>query len=131
MVLSGRGSAANKKSANNPDPVSEASLSQNPRSVPVPTRLIRLYFSFPKKQPTPSPLFVPVPEKVWNLSDSEDCDKDAAAAAVRYDLDRTNEEDSWWNQKSLTTLDLSSNTLTSISENVKNLGDLTVLNVSI
>ncbi|KAL1386798.1 hypothetical protein pipiens_012802 [Culex pipiens pipiens] len=70
-----------------------------------------------------------VPEKVWNLSDSEDCDKDAAAAAVRYDLDRTNEEDSWWNQKSLTTLDLSSNTLTSISENVKNLGDLTVLNL--
>lgn len=67
-----------------------------------------------------------VPEKVWNLSDSEDCDKE-----VRYDLDRSNEEESWWNQKTLTNLDLSSNALTCISENVKNLGDLTVLNVSI
>ncbi|XP_062557364.1 leucine-rich repeat-containing protein 40 isoform X1 [Armigeres subalbatus] len=65
-----------------------------------------------------------VPEKVWNLSDSEDCDKE-----VRYDLDRSNEEESWWNQKTLTNLDLSSNSLTCISENVKNLADLTVLNL--
>lgn len=67
-----------------------------------------------------------MPEKVWNLSDSDDCDKD-----VRYDLDHTNEEEeSWWNQKTLTNLDLSSNALTCISENLKNLADLTVLNVS-
>ncbi|XP_065073259.1 leucine-rich repeat-containing protein 40 isoform X2 [Ochlerotatus camptorhynchus] len=66
-----------------------------------------------------------VPEKVWNLSDSEDCDnKD-----VRYDLDRSNEEESWWHQTTLTNLDLSSNSLTCISENVKNLADLTVLNL--
>uniref|UniRef100_A0A182Y318 Disease resistance R13L4/SHOC-2-like LRR domain-containing protein n=1 Tax=Anopheles stephensi TaxID=30069 RepID=A0A182Y318_ANOST len=65
-----------------------------------------------------------VPEKVWNLSDSEENEKE-----VRYDLDRSNEEDSWWNQKSLTTLDLSSNTLTTISENIQNLADLTVLNL--
>lgn len=73
------------------------------------------------------PFFIVVPEKVWNLSDSEDCDnKD-----VRFDLDRSNEEESWWNQKTLTNLDLSSNSLTCISENVKNLADLTVLNVSV
>ncbi|KFB52891.1 AGAP006993-PA-like protein [Anopheles sinensis] len=65
-----------------------------------------------------------VPEKVWNLSDSDENEKE-----VRYDLERSNEEDSWWNQKSLTTLDLSSNTLTSISENIQNLADLTVLNL--
>uniref|UniRef100_A0A182FGB9 Disease resistance R13L4/SHOC-2-like LRR domain-containing protein n=1 Tax=Anopheles albimanus TaxID=7167 RepID=A0A182FGB9_ANOAL len=65
-----------------------------------------------------------VPEKVWNLSDSDENEKE-----VRYDLDRTQEEDSWWNQKSLTSLDLSSNTLTLISENIQNLVDLTVLNL--
>uniref|UniRef100_A0A182IS19 Disease resistance R13L4/SHOC-2-like LRR domain-containing protein n=1 Tax=Anopheles atroparvus TaxID=41427 RepID=A0A182IS19_ANOAO len=65
-----------------------------------------------------------VPEKVWNLSDSDENEKE-----VRYDLGRSNEEDSWWNQKSLTTLDLSSNTLTTISENIQNLADLTVLNL--
>uniref|UniRef100_A0A2M3Z5X9 Putative leucine-rich repeat protein n=1 Tax=Anopheles braziliensis TaxID=58242 RepID=A0A2M3Z5X9_9DIPT len=65
-----------------------------------------------------------VPEKVWNLSDSDENEKE-----VRYDLDRTQEEDSWWNQKSLTSLDLSSNTLTVISENIQSLVDLTVLNL--
>ncbi|XP_053666913.1 leucine-rich repeat-containing protein 40 [Anopheles marshallii] len=65
-----------------------------------------------------------VPEKVWNLSDSDENEKE-----VRYDLDRSNEEESWWNQKSLTTLDLSSNTLTTISDNIQNLADLTVLNL--
>lgn len=66
-----------------------------------------------------------MPEKVWNLSDSDENEKE-----VRYDLERTNDEESWWNQRSLTSLDLSSNTLTTISENIQNLVDLTVLNVS-
>ncbi|XP_058053974.1 leucine-rich repeat-containing protein 40 [Anopheles bellator] len=66
-----------------------------------------------------------VPEKVWNLSDSDENEKE-----VRYDLVRPpQEDDSWWNQKSLTSLDLSSNTLTVISENIQNLADLTVLNL--
>ncbi|XP_053672417.1 leucine-rich repeat-containing protein 40 [Anopheles nili] len=65
-----------------------------------------------------------VPEKVWNLSDSDENEKE-----VRYDLDRSNDEETWWNQKSLTSLDLSSNTLTTISENIQNLADLTVLNL--
>ncbi|EAA04662.4 AGAP006993-PA [Anopheles gambiae str. PEST] len=65
-----------------------------------------------------------VPEKVWNLSDSDENEKE-----VRYDLERTNDEESWWNQRSLTSLDLSSNTLTTISENIQNLVDLTVLNL--
>lgn len=41
------------------------------------------------------------------------------------------EDNAWWNQKSLANLDLSSNTLTNIEKDIGLLQDLTVLNVLI
>ena len=66
-----------------------------------------------------------VPDRVWNLSESDENEP----RDLRFDLDRNKEDDLWWNQKSLTNLDLSSNVLTSISSQIGNLMDLTVLNV--
>lgn len=67
-----------------------------------------------------------VPEKVWNLKDDE-----AKINPDAFDLNRkSNDDDMWWNQAGLTHLDLSSNVLTEISSDIKNLLDLTVLNVS-
>lgn len=66
-----------------------------------------------------------VPEKVWTLQNVEKINPDV------FDLSKKrNDEDSWWNQALLTHLDLSSNVLTEISSNIRNLMDLTVLNVS-
>jgi Leucine-rich repeat (LRR) protein len=63
---------------------------------------------------------------VWNLKEDE-----VKINSDVYDLSRKpNEDDMWWNQAGLTHLDLSSNVLTEISGSIKNLLDLTVLNVS-
>lgn len=69
-------------------------------------------------------LFV-VPEKVWNIQDVEKINPEVLNLNKKQ-----NEEDLWWNQAGLTHLDLSSNVLTDISSSIKNLLDLTVLNVS-
>lgn len=74
---------------------------------------------------TMSGVLFAVPDKVWNLNSPDDNNTD-----TRYDLDNSNEDDLWWNQKTLTSLDLSSNALVEISSDVQNLLDLTVLNVS-
>lgn len=67
-----------------------------------------------------------VPEKVWSLQERE---KKANPNVV--DLNKKqNDDDLWWNQATLTHLDLSSNVLTEISGKIRNLTDLTVLNVS-
>lgn len=66
-----------------------------------------------------------VPEKVWHLLEPE------KPVEVTLDALCENEEDElWWNQKELTNLDLSSNSLSSISSKIENLHSLTVLNVS-
>lgn len=71
-------------------------------------------------------LNISVPEKVWSIEENEELNPDA------IDLNRKqNESDLWWNKKSITTLDLSSNVLISLSSNIKNLLELTTLNVSI
>jgi len=44
-------------------------------------------------------------------------------------MNKSVEEDAWWNQNSLTKLDMSSNVLTTISSDIKNLIDLKTLNV--
>lgn len=62
---------------------------------------------------------------MWCLQEAEKINVDAV------DLNKKqNEDELWWNQNGLTHLDLSSNVLTEISVGVKNLVDLTVLNVS-
>lgn len=66
-----------------------------------------------------------VPDRVFKINEP---DKDEID--VNFDsIKSRNDEDVWWNQKALTTLDLSSNTLTTISSALANLTDLTVLNV--
>lgn len=66
-----------------------------------------------------------VPERVFKIHEPEKNEIDVSFDAVRS----RNDEDVWWNQKALTTLDLSSNTLTNISSALANLTDLTILNV--
>lgn len=67
-----------------------------------------------------------VPEKVWNLKSDE-----AKISHDVFDLNKKpNDDDAWWSQTGLTHLDLSSNVLTEISNGIRNLLDLTVLNVS-
>ena len=69
---------------------------------------------------------ISVPEKVYNIQEPEKINPNVV------DLDRkSNEDDLWWNQCTLKHLDLSSNVLTEISSDIKNLLDLTVLIVSL
>lgn len=71
-------------------------------------------------------LFHIVPERVWNLRE--------AAEKITYDVmdfdQKPRDDELWWNQTSLTHLDLSSNVLTEISAEISNVTDLSVLNVS-
>lgn len=68
---------------------------------------------------------ISVPQKVYNIQVPEKINLNVV------DLDRkNNEEDVWWNQCTLRHLDLSSNVLTEISSDIKNLLDLSVLIVS-
>uniref|UniRef100_T1GFI2 Leucine-rich repeat-containing protein 40 n=1 Tax=Megaselia scalaris TaxID=36166 RepID=T1GFI2_MEGSC len=64
-----------------------------------------------------------IPDKVWHILEPE------KPVEVTLDSLCENDEDElWWNQKELTNLDLSSNSLTSISPKIQNLYSLTVLN---
>lgn len=71
-----------------------------------------------------------VPARVWNLHASDGAGDTADVSMDRKDDDR-DRETAWWNQASLTQLDLSSNVLRSIDTGIGNLLDLTVLNVSV
>lgn len=69
--------------------------------------------------------FFSVPEKVYNIQNPEKINPAA------LDLNRPlNEDELWWNQCNLKNLDLSSNVIVEVSSDIKNLLDLTVLNVS-
>lgn len=59
---------------------------------------------------------------MWNLNELT---KDE----VNVSFDASKDLPEWWTQKCLTNLDLSSNVLTTISADIGNLQDLTVLNV--
>lgn len=67
-----------------------------------------------------------VPDRVFNLHEPQDNEID-----IKFDANKTrdDDEDVWWNQKALTSLDLSSNSLSIISNALQNLTELTVLNV--
>lgn len=70
-----------------------------------------------------------VPARVWNLHAPDgagDATTDVSFDRKEDDRDR---ETAWWNQASLTQLDLSSNVLRTIDAGIGNLLDLTVLNV--
>ena len=71
-------------------------------------------------------LYFIVPEKVFNIQEAE---KKVNPNVV--DLNNTpNDDQLWWNQRNITHIDFSSNVLTEINPEIRNLQDLTVLNVS-
>lgn len=75
----------------------------------------------------PGPYIYTVPPKVWNIN-APDGELDVA-----YDTSKSTTKQKpaeWWTQECLTNLDLSSNVLITISPEIGNLQDLTVLNVS-
>lgn len=72
-----------------------------------------------------SQFIISVPPKVWHINE---LDKDEVE--VNFGKEDKNEESEWWNYSTLTSLDLSSNVITSISTEIQCLQDLQVLNVS-
>ncbi|XP_066994565.2 leucine-rich repeat-containing protein 40 isoform X2 [Anabrus simplex] len=66
-----------------------------------------------------------VPEKVWKLDELDE--SEVRLLEVRLDSD--GDCNRWWEHEALTLLDLSSNSLTRISPNVKNLHSLTTLHL--
>lgn len=69
---------------------------------------------------------VKVPEKVYHIHEA---DKEEQKHLTQFDMAEMQEENAWWNQKTLSNLDLSSNTLKNIEKDIGLLQDLTVLNV--
>ena len=65
--------------------------------------------------------FIPVPQNVWRIN------LDLPDESKEVSLDNTDER--WWEQVDLTKLILASNALTSLSEDIKELPALTVLDV--
>lgn len=67
-----------------------------------------------------------VPEKVWQLDQLDEAEVHLLEVKMDHDVD----EDRWWEHEPLTCLDLSSNCITTLPPQIKNLVTLTVLNVS-
>uniref|UniRef100_A0A1B0CLB2 Myb-like domain-containing protein n=2 Tax=Lutzomyia longipalpis TaxID=7200 RepID=A0A1B0CLB2_LUTLO len=69
-----------------------------------------------------------VPENVWNIPGSINFEDDDE---TRYCMDkRKSEEEEWWNRQNLVELNLSSNSIATISTNIQKLEDLSILNLS-
>lgn len=70
---------------------------------------------------------IAVPNRVWSINElSEDEVKD-----LHFELDYTHANERWWEHEPLKTLDLSSNSLTTIDPKIECLTQLTTLHVSI
>lgn len=68
-----------------------------------------------------------VPDRVWTINElTEEELKD-----LQVDLRNSDNQNKWWEYEPLKSLDLSSNSLTKLSEDVKYLGDLVNLDVRI
>jgi len=67
-----------------------------------------------------------VPEKVWQLDQLDEAEVHLLEVKMDHDVD----EDRWWEHEPLTCLDLSSNCITKLPPQIKNLVTLTELNVS-
>ncbi|XP_058792286.1 leucine-rich repeat-containing protein 40-like [Phymastichus coffea] len=61
-----------------------------------------------------------VPDRVWNINELTD----EELKELQVDLRNSDSQDKWWEYESLKTLDLSSNSLTKISEDIRRLADL-------
>lgn len=77
-----------------------------------------------------------VPDKVFRIHEADEDELGAIDQQMRDSTkgsscnNAAEEEEFWWNRVNLTALDLSSNSLTSISGEIKNLVDLLTFNVS-
>lgn len=69
-------------------------------------------------------MLIPVPMSIFTMYESDDKN-----GFMEYDLSKS-PDDAWWSYKPLNYLDLSSNVLDKLPENIKIFEDLTVLNVS-
>ncbi|GFG36680.1 hypothetical protein Cfor_11016 [Coptotermes formosanus] len=66
-----------------------------------------------------------VPEKVWQLDQLDETEVHLLEVKMDHDVD----EDKWWEHEPLTWLDLSSNCISKLPPQIKNLVTLTVLNI--
>lgn len=68
-----------------------------------------------------------MPDRIWTINDlTEEELRD-----LQVDLRHSDSQNKWWEYEPLKSLDLSSNSLTKLSENVKGLADLVNLDVRI
>ncbi|GAB0094855.1 leucine-rich repeat-containing protein 40 [Sergentomyia squamirostris] len=72
---------------------------------------------------------VHVPDNVWNIPGSISFEDEDDTSKYCMDKKRSSEEE-WWNRQNFVELNLSSNSLTTISTNIQNLEDLSILNLS-
>ncbi|XP_037947426.1 leucine-rich repeat-containing protein 40-like [Teleopsis dalmanni] len=63
-----------------------------------------------------------VPDKVFAINETD-------PSELSYDINRKSTEEAWWDQVPLTNLDLSSNSLTTVSPQIIKLEDLTILSL--
>lgn len=68
---------------------------------------------------------------MYHINEADAEELSAIDLEMKDKKDSRNEEEFWWNRANLTVLDLSSNSLATISPEIKNLLDLQTLNVSI
>lgn len=71
-----------------------------------------------------------MPERLFHIHEPDEEDLAATEVKMNKKGRPTEDEQFWWNRVNLTVLDLSSNSLTSLSGEIKNLPDLQTLNVS-
>lgn len=73
-----------------------------------------------------------VPDKLFHIHEPDEDELSAIDHKMNKSSCKNNndEDEYWWNRVNLTVLDLSSNSLASISSEIKNLSDLVTLNVS-
>ena len=67
-----------------------------------------------------------MPSKLWQLEELDE----AEVRLLEVRMDRDVDGERWWEHEPLSWLDLSSNCITDLSPDIKNLSSLTVLNVS-
>lgn len=68
-----------------------------------------------------------VPDRIWTINDLTE----EELRNLQVDIRNSDNQTKWWEYEPLKSLDLSSNSLTKLSENVKGLADLVNLDVSV